>query len=310
VFGSVNPKFIKILSLLTGVVFLFSGIGKSLATHHFSQILAQYGFEALPFLAPVIILLEVALGVLLVFYVRLKQTSLVALGFVAGLSLVYLYGYLFINATDCGCFGYFSFLNMPPAFTFMRNIILAGILLFVFLYSNNAHHTMDKKEIAMMGCILCAVAFVAGYTGVERHHDATYYTTKGQYAHKDVKNSIFSEFLTTSKDSSCLVFVFSYTCPHCYNSIENLKQYERSGVVDKVVALSFAADTSAEKKFRHLFHPDFQIKNYPPKQLFRLTSQFPTSYYIQNDTVRLEIHGILPCAHVLRQQLKKLSIKE
>ena len=301
----VNRPFIKILSLFAGVVFLFSGIGKSLAAYEFSQILTQYGFEALNFFAPVVILSEVALGILLVFYVRLKQTSLVALGFVTGLSLVFLYGYLFVNITDCGCFGYFSFLNMPPVFTFIRNFILIGILLYIFLYSDNVHKTMDKKEITVMWCILCAVAFVTGYTYVEQQHEATQYTTKGQYIHKDVKNSIFSEFLTTSKDSSYLVFVFSYACPHCYNSIENLKQYERAGVVDKVVALSFAADTLAEKKFRDVFHPDFQIKNYHPKQLFRLTGKFPTSYYIKNDTVRLEIRGILPCGYVLLQQLKK-----
>jgi uncharacterized membrane protein YphA (DoxX/SURF4 family) len=303
--GFINPKVLKILSLITGVVFLFSGIGKSLAAHDFSQILTQYGFKALKFFAPLIILSEVALGVLLVFYVRLKQTSLAALGFVAGLSLVYLYGYLFIHVTDCGCFGYFSFLNMPPVFTFVRNFILIGILLYVFLGSGNVYKVIDKKETTVMWSILCTVALVTGYTCVERHHDATQYTPKGQYVRQDVKNSIFSEFLTTSKDSSYLVFVFSYACPHCYNSVENLKQYERSGVVDKVVALSYAADTLVEKKFRSIFHPGFQIKNYPPKQLFRLTSRFPTSYYIKNDTVRLEIRGLLPCGYVLLQQLNK-----
>jgi uncharacterized membrane protein YphA (DoxX/SURF4 family) len=304
---SIHRKFLKTLSLLAGVVFLFSGIGKSLAAHEFSQLLTQYGFEALKFLAPIIILSEVALGILLIFYVRLKQISLVALGFVTGLSLVYLYGYLFINITDCGCFGHFSFLNMPPLFTFIRNFILMGMLLYIFFHSGDLHKTTDKKEPAVMWCILCAVTFVTGYTCVECHYDATQYSTKGQYMHKDVKNSIFSEFLTTSKDSSYLVFVFSYTCPHCYNSIENLKQYERSGVVDKVIALSFAADTPAEKKFRSIFHPDFQIKNYPPKQLFRLTSQFPTSYYIQNDTVRLEIRGALPCGYIFLQQFQKIQ---
>jgi uncharacterized membrane protein YphA (DoxX/SURF4 family) len=304
-----KSKPIKILSLFTGVVFLFSGIGKSLAAHEFSRLLTQYEFEILRFFAPIIILSEVALGILLVFYVRLKQTSLVALGIVTGLSLIYLYGYLFVNITDCGCFGHFSFLNMPPLFTFIRNFILMGMLLYIFLHSGDLHKTIDKKELAIMWCILCAVAFTTGYTYVERHYDATQYTTKGQYVYKDVKNSIFGEFLSTSKDSSYLVFVFSYACSHCYNSIENLKQYERSGVVDKVVALSFAADTLAEKKFRSIFHPDFQIKNYHPKQLSRLTSQFPTSYYIQNDTVRLEIRGVLPCGYIFSQQLQKIQKK-
>jgi hypothetical protein len=307
--GFINSKFVKILPLVAGVVFLFSGIGKSLVAHDFSRQLAQYGAEAFGMLAPGIIMLETALGLLLFFRVWLKPVGLAAFGLVAGSSLVYLYGYLFVNITDCGCFGHFAFLNLPPAFTLIRNLILMGILLCVFLHSGHLHRTTDRKEIAVMWCVLCAVAFVTGATYVERQRETTQYITKGQYVHNSVKNSIFGEFLTTSKDSSYLVFVFSYTCPHCYNSIENLKQYEQAGVVDKVVALSFATDTLAAEKFRSIFHPSFQIKNHHPKQLFRLTSQFPTSYYIRNDTVRLEIRGVLPCGYVLLQQLHIIPVQ-
>jgi hypothetical protein len=165
-------------------------------------------------------------------------------------------------------------------------------------------------EVAVMLCILCAVSFVAGYTYVEQRRDATHYTAKGQYAGKDVSNSIFNEFSTFSKDSTYLVFVFSYSCQHCYNSVENLKEYEKSGIVDKVIALSFATDTSAVHRFHDIFNPDFNIKDYQPKQLFRLTNQFPTSYYISNNTVKLEIGGILPCWYVLSRQLQKMQIVE
>ena len=112
-----------------------------------------------------------------------------------------------------------------------------------------------------------------------------------------------SEFLTPSKDSTYFVFVFSYSCPHCYSSIENLKQYERLGVADKVLALSFAVDSTTGERFNDIFNPDFQIKNYPPKQLFRLSNQFPVSYYIQNNTIKLEIRGLLPSGYLLQKQL-------
>jgi uncharacterized membrane protein YphA (DoxX/SURF4 family) len=303
----INRKLLKILSLIAGTVFLFSGIGKSLAANDFAQIFTQYGFESLRFLAPFIIILEVALGVLLFFYFRLKQTSFVALCFVAGLSLVYLYGYLFVNITDCGCFGYFSFLNMSPAFTFVRNFILICVLLCVFLNGDNSYKMMDKNEIAITLCILCAVCFVTGYTYVERHKDAMQYVANGKYSNTDVKNTVLGEFINFSKDSTYLVFAFSYSCPHCYNSIENLKEYERSGIADKVVALSFKTDTSSVNKFNNIFKPDFEIKIYPPKQLFQLTNQFPISYYIKNNKVKLEIHGVLPCWYILLQQLQKMQ---
>lgn len=304
-------NYVKILSPLVGIVFLVSGIGKSVVAYEFSEILMQYGFEAFRFFAPFVIIFEVAVGLLLFFSFRPKQTSLLALCFVVSLSLVFLYGHLFRDITDCGCFGQFSFLNLSPAFTYIRNVILAGILLYIFLKSSKACKAIEKTEIMIMAGILCAVCFIAGYTYVERNNSATQYVTKGENINTTVQNSVLGEFLTTSKDSTYLVFAFTYSCPHCYNSIENLKQYERLGVVDKVLALSFAVDSVTMGKFNDLFNPDFQIKNYPPQQLFRLTNQFPLSYYIKDNTIKLEIRGVLPCGYVLQQQLKRerLNVK-
>ncbi|MDR0420001.1 MAG: hypothetical protein LBH30_00895 [Prevotellaceae bacterium] len=297
-------KSAKLLSVIIGTVFLISGIGKSLAANDFSQILTQYGFGGSGFLSPVIIIFEVVLGMLLFFCFMLKRTVLVSLFFVAGLSAVYLYGYLFADITDCGCFGYFSFLNLPPVSTLIRNVIMICVLLYVFLNSDNSYKVMDGKEIAVVLCILCAVCFVTGYTCTDRQHSDTRYITNGNYAGKDVENSTLSEFLTLSKDSTYLVFAFSYSCPHCYNSIENLKEYERSGTVDRVIGLSFTADTSAMNRFYDMFNPNFQIINYHPKQLFSLTNQFPVAFYIGNNKVKMEIHGMLPCWYILLQKLK------
>jgi len=299
-------KPVKILSPLVGIVFLVSGIGKSVVAYAFSEILMQYGFETLRFLAPFVIIFEVTMGLLLFFAFRPRQTSLLALCFVVALSLVYFYGHLFLNITDCGCFGQFSFLNLSPLFTYIRNFILVGILLYIFLKSNNSCKAIEKTEIVIITGILCAVCFITGYTYVKSNDSATQYITKGEHINTTIQNSVLGEFLTPSADSTYLIFAFTYSCPHCYNSIENLKQYERLGVVDKVLAVSFAADSITMGKFNDIFNPNFQIKNYPPKQLFQLTNRFPISYYIKNNRLKLEIRGVLPCGYILQQQLKKI----
>ena len=300
-------KSVKMLSLLAGIVFLVSGIGKAIAAYEFSQLLSQYGFDFLRFLAPLIILLEVAAGLLLFFHIRLRQTSLFSFCFVAILSLAFLYGHFFANITDCGCFGYFSFLNTSLLFTSIRNFVLLSIFLYIFLNSRHSSGTMEKSEMALATLILCAVCFTTGYTYVERNTPFTLYTTEGKEVNKAVKDSALGDFVTLSPDSTYLVFAFSYSCPHCYNSIENLKQYERMGVVDRVIALSFTADSATIKKFGKIFLPNFPIKNYPPKQLFRLTNQFPVSYYIENSTIRMKIEGVLPCGYILQQYLQKVT---
>ena len=267
----------------------------------------QYGFDTLRFLAPLIIMFEIATGLFLFLGIRLKQTSLLSFCFVAVLSLAYLYGYFFVNITDCGCFGHFSFLNTPPVFTFVRNLVLMVVLLYIFLKSNNICKLADKNEISIMACILCAGCFIAGYTFVEHKSDVTQYITEGKTINMEVKNTILGEFLMPLEDSSYFIFVFSYSCAHCYNSIENLKQYERLGVADKVIALSFETDSVTMEKFNDIFHPDFPIKNYPTKELFRLTNQFPVSYYIKNNIVKMEIRGFLPNGYLLRQKLSKID---
>jgi len=294
---------IKILSLLAGIVFLLSGIGKSIEAYEFSQILAQYGFEAFRVLAPFIIVFEIIVGLLLFFHIQLKQVSLVALCFVVVLSLTYLFGYFFANVTDCGCFGYLSFLNMSPFFTLIRNLFLGGILLYIFLKSENFQKLPDKSETMIVICILCSTCFVTGYTYEENKADVTHYVVKGKNIGVNVENSALSEFINFSEDSTYFVFVFSYSCPHCYNSIENLKQYERLGVADHVIALSLIPDSTKSKKFIEVFSPNFLIKHYPSEQIIRLTNRFPVSYLIKNNEIRMEIHGTLPCGYLLSDKL-------
>jgi len=294
-----KEKTIKILSPLVGIVFLVSGIGKSVIAYDFSQILMQYGFDEFRFLAPMIIIFEIALGLVLFLGIRQKLMSLISLGFVTILSLGYLYGHLFVNITDCGCFGHFSFLNTPPFFTYLRNFVLICTFLYIFLNSDNSRKATELNEIIIMFFILCTVCFVTGYTFKESNNETTQYITDGKRVNVKVENTALGELITLSKDSTYLIFAFTYSCPHCLNSIENLKQYERLGIVDRVLAITHSTDTTTMKKFDEIFEPNFQILNFSPQQLFRLTNQFPVSYYVKNNTIKMEIRGVLPSGYLL-----------
>jgi len=300
-------KLTKTVSSLVGILFLFSGMGKALAVYQFAQILSQYGFDFLQYFAPVVIVVEVVLGLLLFFCIRLRITAFLSLCFTAVLTLIYFYGHIFVNISDCGCFGYFSFMNMPPLFTYLRNLLLMGLLLFIFLKSKDLHKTLEKSELLIMSCILCAVCFTIGFTYYEQRSDVTQFYTEGEQINMNVKDTKLGEFYSFSSDSTYLVFAFSYSCPHCYNSIENLKKYEPMNVVDKVVGISYFANPAGIQKFDSIFNPNFEIRNFHPIQLFELTNRFPHSYYIKNNVIRMEIDGILPCGYLLRQEFDKIE---
>jgi uncharacterized membrane protein YphA (DoxX/SURF4 family)/thiol-disulfide isomerase/thioredoxin len=291
-------KRIEIYALFAGLIFLLSGIAKALNISVFSNVITQYGFENLQFIAPIIVLAEVFLGLLLVFQIWTKCTAFVSGLMLIAFTIIYAYGFIFKGIEDCGCFGKIAFLNTSPVFTFLRNAALLYLLIAVWRKAKNTAK-MNMQIIAVVITVLCVVTFMSGY--------GFRFANKMQSNKKVVaiENSGLNEFVETSKDSTYLVFAFTYTCPHCMNSIENLKQYESFGVVDKVIGLALE-DSVAEQEFKKIFKPDFSIQNYPAKKFFRLTNSFPVAYYIKNDSVIRKFSGELPCAYVMQTIMREI----
>ncbi|MDR2563903.1 MAG: DoxX family protein [Prevotellaceae bacterium] len=290
-------KKIGILSLISGLVFLISGVAKSLDINGFSKTIALYGFENLQFLSPLIVLIEVIAGLLLVFQIYTRKIAIAGTLLLFGFTLFYSYGLLFKGIDDCGCFGQIHFLNTSPVFTFIRNIILMIFLIYVSVKSDNNYGKSNKLTVIVIIAVVGIVSFISGYG-----YKITNNKKEDNRAYKSVENTELQEFISISRDSTYLVFAFTYTCPHCMNSIENLKQYENFGVVDKVLALSIE-DSISEQKFRKIFAPNFEIKKFAPKTLFQLTKTFPTAFYIRNDSVIAKFSGELPCAFVFSKTI-------
>jgi hypothetical protein len=155
---------------------------------------------------------------------------------------------------------------------------------------------LNKWAAISILIFMCLVAFMSGYSykkANKRHN------SKPAQA---IEDTVLKEFINTSKDSTYLVFAFSYSCPHCLNSIANLKEYEQSGVVDKVVGLALG-DSIVGTEFAKEFKPNFPIKNCS-KELLRLTKEFPTAYYLKNDSVVMVFSGELPCSYILAKSIR------
>ena len=285
-------KRIDIYALISGLVFLISGTAKAIDISVFSNIITQYGFGNLQFVAILVVLLEISVGLLLVFQVWQKWAALAAAVSVAGFSVIYAYGIIFKGVEDCGCFGQITILNTSPVLTFIRNAILLYLLLAVWLKSENKNNLNKWIAITIL-VVMCSVTFMTGYT-----YSKTGETKSKKYTAQAVENTALKDFITTSKDSTYLVFAFSYTCPHCLNSIANLKEYEQSGAVDKVIGLALG-DSIIEKEFTEIFKPNFPIKNYS-KELLHLTRTFPIAYYVRNDSIVMKFSGELPCSYMFK----------
>ena len=283
--------------LVLGLVFLISGYAKSLNASAFADIITKYGFANISYVAIPIVIIEIILGLLFIFKIGEKTTALIATILLIIFTLVYSYGLIFKDIEDCGCFGSIKSLNTSPIVLYIRNILLLYFAVDVYLNSSNVWKTTNINIVVIIVIIITA-SFMSGYTSKNFLNSKT-----SKFIKYEANKSNLGEYAKFSNDSTYLVFVFSYSCPHCMNSIENLNQYERLGAVDKVIGFALYTDSLSKERFYHNFSPKFEIKEYG-KMLMKLTNDLPTTYYVKNDTVEIAFPGELPCAPVFKSILK------
>ena len=289
--------FSKISSYIVGIVFLLSSFAKASDSGYFASILSQYGSPFMQFLAPIIILTEAFLGLLLFFFPKTRMISISSLTFLLVVTVGYAYGVIFKGIEDCGCFGHLKFLSSFPIIVFTRNAVLLVLLLLSIKYNDNSS-IENYKTWLIISTVIIIVSFFAGFS-----YKIIPIKKKSL---PQLVDSGLQRFIETSPDSTYFVFLFSYKCPRCLNSIANLNKYEEDSIADKVYGLSAVSDGDEKyvESFNKNFNPSFEIINCS-KELFKVTSDFPTSYLIKNNQIVLVIKGELPCSYVLKSSLDK-----
>ena len=292
-----NDKHFTALQVATGVIFLLSGFAKSMDVGYFADIIVQYGFRQFYHVAPAIILVEIAVGLALIFGIRIKMAAITGFILVATFTMIYSYGLLFRGVEDCGCFGRIRFLNTSPILLYVRNILLMAALFFL---------ARQRVDVSQPATFLVAAAFVvamsvSGFLCGHTFSKPQSLRYVSEFNPQPLSQHVLHKFVHTYRDSTYLVVAFSYTCPHCINSIGNLEQYERFGIVDRIIGLC-PENVEAEHHFIEIFQPSFQIIKYPMDELGRLTADFPVSYFIRNDSIVNAWAGEVPSAYFFLPQ--------
>ncbi len=277
----------KYARIFVGIVFLFSALLKAIDTATFANLMSRYGAIWFGFGAPLIILVELILGILLVFDIRPHLASLATTIFLLAISAVFLYGVIIQGITDCGCFGPLTWLNSNPWLTFLRN----GLLLIILVPSLIKPQSGTRLTIlvtAFMAVITTIVMFMCGYT----FRGADCLKKQTTFNPIPLTNSYLSEFISCSSDSTYLVFAFSYSCPYCQNSIGNVNQYQPMGFVDKVIGLAIE-DSIAYYRFSRLFKTNFEIREIQTFNMYRITNTLPTTFIIRHDSIVSQYSGMV-----------------
>ena len=297
-------KIVKILSVLVGLFLLVSAYAKAADAAYFSNLLTHYGQEWLGWFAPVIIAAELILGLLLFLQLKVRYAAWATVGFMGIITLGFAYGVAFHGVYNCGCFGHLEFLNLPPAWTFVRNIILCGILLFIGIkwsdasghseacdtITSNFSEACDtltscnfwKRTLLVLG--LAIGMFTVGLTFTK---SSVMIKSNRSVVPRLLSETAIPRYVTDiSPDSTYLVFVFSYNCPYCNQSIGNVAMFEHTHTVDRVIGLALE-DSIAEQSFREFYHElPFEVRPMPVEAILDITNDhLPTTFLIRHDTI-------------------------
>lgn len=277
----------RIVRFIVGLIFLASSLLKAISAAQFANLLGMYGANWLGFTAPLIIIAEGILALLLLFDLHPRLTSIATICFTIFVSAVYVYGLMVRGITDCGCFGALTFLNNRPWLTFTRNILIV-LLLLPSAATKVEGKAVSYSVIAYTAAVMCIIMFMCGFS----FRTANCLQKQHRFTPIALSEHPLSKMIDIPKDSTYLVFLFSYTCPHCQNSIGNVEQYMKLNVVDNIVGLALS-DTVGEKRFHRLFDVDFPIINITDIDMARLARTMPTAYFIKNDTIIERTEGLL-----------------
>ena len=294
----------NILGSILGIVFIISGIGKLYNIAAFQYLIIQYGFPTLHYLAPAIVIAEIVLGTLLVLGVMRKWTSLATILLLIIFSFTFAYAQYNNNISECGCFGQFDFADTSPTLTYIRNAILICMASVIFL---TEHHTISFplwKRI-IFATVLLPSLFIAGMT----YRPYAFNTNKHPLVNVAIKKSPLGNYTIQNKKKQ-LIFFFSYDCPHCWNSLAHLEAFSSSTIVDTTAAYVLVSPSSKEyttsrNRFTNYF-PQIKATGIH-RDSIDFISAMPTSFYIDNDTIKEVIIGTLISPYTLLEELKYKS---
>lgn len=277
-------KYLSYISTtILGLMFLFSAFAKAWDAEAFADMLLQYGPQWFSIGAPIIIMAESVLGMALVLQIKTRWSAIFADCFLVIVSAIFAYGILAKGIQDCGCFGVFSKLfTGKPWVTFVRNALFVAISIPAILDSNRKVRYVYPKicltiVVAAMACFVCGLSMRKSY----KLPKISQVKPNNRSKVMEKLNEIYS----FNSDSTYVVYLFSFTCPHCQNSFANVQQFQQFNVADKVIGIA-VEDQEAQERFYRIYKPEIDIITIPKEQMEQITNQLPIGMSIRENSIK------------------------
>jgi len=279
---------IPTLRILFGLIFIASGILKLFPLDYFELILVdQVGlsWNTVPFFSRLVIWVEIAIGVCIVFSFKLKQSLLASLLMLAVFT-IYLIAKVVSGdgAEDCGCFGELIPLDGPTSI--IKNVILMlyGVALLWIVKKS------DQFRWSWGGPILsiAAIPLIIGFFPLPEYtSNADFELDIELLEHNEYPNAP-----STFKDGRKVVVVMLANCVHCAQLASMIAQLDPTEVQDELRIILMGKDDASDFFVEDTNIESFLLARSTDRELLgAVEGTFPTVIFAENGQVKSKWKG-------------------
>lgn len=276
------------VELILAAVFLVGAILKGADVNLFIVQISHYGVlgnrSLIQAAALVTLGLETGLAAALLLKIRLRGLTYAGiLALLAGFTGLILYGWLFNDLKDCGCFGP---IDISPAASIGKNVIIAALALAAWAglaWTSRLSSTWRQVAVTMPAALVAALA-VSVYS----------------YAHVEAPAPpgarTFAEFVFQSDGKTTdlgkgeyLVAIMGMDCKDCMATVPKINELSREPGVPEVVGLGYEPAPGDLEKFRDSTAPEFPLFSIGSDtgKFFSLIGDWPPRFALVRDGVQI-----------------------
>lgn len=292
----------SILRIIIGVVFIVSGVAKLFPIEPLEIIFVDLGITnwyAASIIARLIIVVEIFLGLSIIFNVWVKNIIYYLTQGVLILFTVYLV-YLLIsqgNDVDCGCFG--SLIALTPVQSIIKNVLLIVGLLFV----KRRYYSTGLWWLPILFTIIATVSTFAlnriglhNLQGVDVNEKVDFSGLPALYQ--------TNEKVDFSKGKKMVAF-FTWTCPHCINASRKFVALNKQEKIKNLYVVLGSRKEDGLLEFIDKTKCDFPTIWMNDDEFFKYSGgRLPAIVYIEDGVIKKKWFGDLFDVDEMRMYLE------
>lgn len=275
-----------VLSILTGLVFIFSAVAKIVSADEFElYIFSQkiLGFHLSTIAARLIIGLEICLGIMMIIGLYFKTVVRLSLALLAIFSLFLIFKLFTASSENCNCFG--TVMSLGPLESLIKNLIMIVLLLLSFrrepsgILSNRTF-----RIIAAIVIITVSLALPFVLSPPDIIYNKIYTPVLREYGEEHIQ---LSDSTLVYWEGSKVLFFSSPSCYYCRMATKKLSiMAERKGTRDNVLFYFFGDEDYIERFWQESEVEPFPYVILPTAEIITVTDGlFPTLIFVENGRV-------------------------